>query len=64
MPRKFASVPLQANGNALPQHVFSNVPFRRNWRTNIYGNLLTGDVTYNIVIDPDWDDDFEISIFK
>ena len=55
---------LQANGNALPQHVFSNVPFRRNWRTNIYGNLLTGDVTYNIVIDPDWDDDFEISIFK
>ena len=46
---------LKANGNALPQHVFTNVPFRRNWRTNVYGNLLTGDVTYNIVIDPDWD---------
>ena len=46
---------LKANGNALPQHVFTNVPFRRNWRTNVYGNLLTGDVTYSIVIDPDWD---------
>lgn len=49
---------LKANGNALPQHVFTNVPFRRNWRTNVYGNLLTGDVTYSIVIDPDWDGEF------
>ena len=46
---------IKANRNLLPQHTFTNVPFRRNYRTNVYGNLLTGDVTYNIVIDPAWD---------
>lgn len=46
---------VKAGGNDLPQREFTNVPFRRNWRTNIYGNILTGDVTYNIVIDPIWD---------
>lgn len=32
-----------------------SVPVRRNWRTNIIGQILTGDVTFNIKIDPTYD---------
>jgi len=35
--------------NAVP---FSNVPVQRNNRTNIVGNLLTSQVSFNITIDP------------
>ena len=31
------------------------VPVQRNWRTNIIGKILTGDVTFNITIDPIYD---------
>ena len=31
---------------------FSNVPLRRNWRTNIYGDLLTSDVNVKVAIAP------------
>ena len=31
---------------------FENVPFQRNYRTNIYGNLLTAPAEFNVVIDP------------
>lgn len=30
----------------------SNVPVQRNYRTNIYGNLLTSTTTFNVTIDP------------
>lgn len=30
------------------------VPFQANYRTNIFGNLLSGTVTYNVEIDPDF----------
>ena len=33
------------------------VPVRRNWRTNILGKLLTGDIQFNITIDPVYDGD-------
>ena len=29
-----------------------NAPLQRNWRTNIVGNILTGEGTFNITIDP------------
>lgn len=29
-----------------------NVPVQRNWRTNIVGNVLTGETTFNVVVDP------------
>lgn len=35
----------------------TNVPVQRNWRTNILGKLLTGDITFNISIDPIYDGD-------
>lgn len=40
---------------------YNNVPVRRNYRTNIYGNLLTEDASYkisikpNVVVDPEYD---------
>lgn len=36
------------------------VPVQRNWRTNILGKLLTGDLTFNITIDPIYDNDNNI----
>ena len=37
-----------------------SVPVQRNWRTNIIGKLLTGDITFNIDIDPIYDGDHNI----
>ena len=36
----------------------AGAPVRRNWRTNILGKILTGDVQFNITIDPAYDDDY------
>ena len=35
-------------------NTISNVPVRKNYRTNIVGNLLTSDVSYDIVLDKEW----------
>ena len=35
------------------------VPVQRNWRTNIIGKILTGDVTFNITIDPIYDGEYD-----
>lgn len=34
------------------------VPVQRNWRTNIIGKILTGDVTFNITIDSIYDGEY------
>jgi len=36
----------------------AGAPVQRNWRTNIIGKILTGDVTFNITIDPAYDGDY------
>ena len=33
------------------------VPIQRNWRTNILGQILTGDISFNIKVDPIYVDD-------
>ena len=39
----------------------SNMPFRANYKTNILGQMLTGSVTYNVVIEPNfYTPDYEI----
>ena len=38
----------------------NNVPVQRNWRTNIVGKILTGDITFNIVIDKEFEDDHNV----
>ena len=40
------------------------VPVQRNWRTNILGKLLTGDIQFNIVIDEIFYDDYNYPEFK
>lgn len=36
------------------------VPVQRNWRTNILGKILTGDIQFNIEIDQRFDDNYNI----
>ena len=36
----------------------SSVPVQRNWRTNILGKILTGDVYFNITVDPVYDGEY------
>lgn len=39
----------------------NSVPVQRNWRTNILGQILTGNITFNITIDPlPYDGDYNI----
>jgi small nuclear ribonucleoprotein (snRNP)-like protein len=40
------------------------VPVQRNWRTNILGKLLTGDIQFNIVIDEIFYDDYNYPEFE
>ena len=45
--------------DATPINTFDvpNVPVQRNWRTNIIGDILNENVTFNVVIDPKFDTD-------
>lgn len=36
----------------------NNVPVQRNWRTNIIGQILTGNIYFNISIDPIYDGEY------
>ena len=36
----------------------NNVPVQRNWRTNIIGQILTGNIDFNISIDPNYDGEY------
>ena len=42
--------------------IFTAVPLQRNYRTNIYGSLLTNEVDYQVTIDPSWEDDYEMYV--
>ena len=48
---KFSYTDGKINGNK----TFSNVPVQRNYRTNIFGALLTGAVDFDITIEPDFE---------
>lgn len=37
------------------------VPAKRNWRTNILGNILSGDIQFKIKIDPQYEGDININ---
>ena len=45
-----------AGGGAEHQRTFAAVPIQRNYRTNIYGSLLTNQVDYEVTIAPDFID--------
>ena len=44
------------NGTHNVERLYTNVPVRRNYRTNIYGNILTEEANFNIEIDSDFDE--------
>lgn len=44
------------DGVTTVDRTFTNVPFRGNYRTNIYGNLLTATTDMNVEIDPAFSD--------
>lgn len=46
-----------ANDKEINNLYVYNAPLQRNWRTNIVGDILTGEGTFNIVIDPIFDAD-------
>lgn len=51
------------NGSTLLNTVdVPNMPVQRNYRTNIFGNLLTSQMTVNVTIDPMYDGNFEVEI--
>ena len=43
------------DGTTKGSKTISNVPVQRNYRTNIFGSILTGAVDLNVTIDPDFD---------
>ena len=45
------------NGSNAKTRTVGSVPVQRNYRTNIYGNILTSEVNINVTIDPTYDDD-------
>lgn len=47
------------NGNPIEfKEGLNTVPVQRNWRTNILGKFLTGDIQFNITIDPAYDGEY------
>lgn len=43
------------SATAVFENGLGSVPVRRNWRTNIVGQILTGEMTFNIKIDPTYE---------
>ena len=61
------TVDVKLNTNATPtidEMVFSQVPVQRNYRTNIYGALLTNPANYNVVINQDYVGDLDGAVMK
>ncbi|MBR2400660.1 MAG: hypothetical protein IKB03_02730 [Tidjanibacter sp.] len=52
-----------ANNGDDYQRVYTNVPVRRNYRTNIYGNLLTEEANYTVTIVPGFDEEPGYDVF-
>lgn len=53
----FTFAPISGNNINFSEGLHA-VPVQRNWRTNIIGKILTGDVTFNITIDPIYDGEY------
>lgn len=49
------SVTFSCNDTDYTPYTFENVPFQRNYRTNIYGQLLTAPAEFKVEIDPSFE---------
>ncbi len=53
-----------ASGTELPVKNYVDVPVQRNYRTNIYGKILTNPTDFNITINPDYETpDYEVVVW-
>ncbi len=39
-----------------------NIPLQRNYRTNIVGRILTGQIDFNVITDPLYEDDYNVEV--
>lgn len=46
------------DGSNAKTRTVGSVPVQRNYRTNIYGNILTSEVGFNVDINPEYEDDY------
>ena len=53
-----ATVDVAFNYGGPQRRTFTNVPVQRNYRTNIYGSLLTNTTDFNVVIEPAFSGEF------
>ena len=53
-----STVDLTFNYTGANSRTFTNVPVQRNYRTNIYGSLLTSTTDFNVVIEPAFDGEY------
>lgn len=53
------------NGNDIIfKEGLTNVPVQRNWRTNIIGQILTGTIKFEVMIDQKFLDDYNVNIVR
>ncbi len=57
------TITISYDNTAAGTRTFNNVPLQRNYRTNIYGNLLTGTAEFNIIIKPEFDGEKNIEVW-
>ncbi len=58
------TVTISYDNKNVPERTFNNVPLQRNYRTNIYGNLLTSTTEFNVIIKPEFEDpDYVVEIW-
>ena len=47
--------------DVVEKRTFESVPLQRNYRTNIFGNLLTSQTEVNVTLDKEFDDSYDIT---
>ena len=57
---EFTFSPKDGGNDIVLSEGLNNVPAQRNWRTNIIGRILTGDVQFNITVDPSYYNDYYV----
>ena len=63
--KSLVDVNLTVTGNGAPiSHTFNTVPVQRNYRTNIYGSILTNAVNVQVEIVPDFDGSYNYDATK
>jgi len=58
---EFTFVPKSGN-NIVFSEGLNNVPVQRNWRTNIIGQILTGTIKFEVKIDNNFIDDYNVTV--